>query len=391
MGFNVYSDKRQNFTLLSNTFISAYMPAANGNYIKIYLFLQMLCQHPDNHYGELTINTLADEMECTENDILRALRYWKKQGLLDWTDLDGEIHSIRMISADETSSAEGFPAASDGDALAAASPSASFPKRAAQNVVPLMQEIAPKPSYAVSDAISPEEPLTDEGYAAPEKQTYTPLQAEALRNDVEIDKAIRKVEELLGEPVSMSHLQLILYFMCDIGFSADLLITLYETALQKGKKKTSYIEAIGISWASKGILTPEDARAEASSFSGRYSVVCHTLGISDTLTPVAREIIDGWNEFGFSDEIIEEACRRTALQTGGGAKSLRYVTSIQKKWSKQKVHTLNDIEKSDESYHREKKNNAKKPSAGKNQFQNFPQRVYSNSEYSNLEKQLLNK
>lgn len=378
MGFIVHSDREQNFTLLSNNFISNYMPAANGNYIKIYLFLQMLCQNPQSRYHDITVSGLADEMECTENDILRALRYWKKQGLLDWTELDGEIRSIQMITDPDSDSVTGHDAVS--------SPSSyryKTEKKTAQNVVPLMQEIAPAKDLETVSA--------DVSFNTPEKQTYTPLQAEALRNDVEIDKAIREVEQLLGEPVSMSHLQLILYFMCDIGFSAELLVTLYETALHKGKKKTSYIEAIGIDWAKKGIRTPQEAKAEASSFSGRYSLVCRTLGIGDTLAPVAREIIDGWDGYGFSDEIIEEACKRTALQTGGGAKSLRYVTGILKKWTKQNVHTINDIEKSDESYHREKKNTAHKTSTGKNQFQNFPQRLYTSKEYSNLEKQLLKK
>ena len=358
MGFTVSSDRGQDFTQISDTFILTYMPAANGNYVKIYLYLQLLCQHPGNFYNKMTVNNLADEMECTENDIMRAFRYWKKQGLIDWTEIDGEIQQIRMLSPVKPESITG----SD----------------------------SPAPAQLAQEETAAAAPEESDKYPVPEKQNYTPLQAEALRNDIEIDKAIRQVEELLGEPLSPAHLQLILYFMCDIGFSADLLATLYETALHKGKKKTSYIEAIGIDWARQGIRTPQEAKAEASAFSGRYSLVTRTLGIRDALAPVHQQIIDSWDDYHFDDAIIEEACKRGALQAGGGTKCLRYVSKILKKWSDQNVHSLEDIEKCDETFKHQKRNTAQKTS-GKNQFQNFPQRVYSAKEYSSLEQRLLQK
>ena len=119
-----------------------------------------------------------------------------------------------------------------------------------------------------------------------------------------------------------------------------------------------------------------------------YHVVTQSLGLQRGLAPAEREIIDQWTAFGFSDDIIKEACQRTVLQTGGT--NLNYVTSILKEWHRQQVTSLADIEKCDESFQRRKKSSSeKKSTATKNQFQNFPQRSYSKEDYSTLEKQLL--
>lgn len=372
MAFTVSSDKEQGDTRIPNTFIQTYMAAANGSYVKLYLYLQMLCQHPDSSYAQTVrettaVKVLADMMECTEGDILRALRYWKKQELLEWTEQEGEICEIKLIAPGTSS--------------------AGTPQEMPQAENPQTNKISISDSYARAA-----QPSADaSSYTVPEKQTYTPLQAEALRKDIEIDKAIQQVEALLGEPVSPAHLQLILYLMCDIGFSADLLATLYETALQKGKKKPNYIEAIGISWASQGIHTPEEARSEASAFSGRYALVSRELGFMETLPPVSRKIIDGWNDYGFSDDMIKEACRRAAGHAGGGPKGLTYASKILKSWSENNVHTLEDVTKNDESFQRRKKNTAPKTIPAKNKFQNFPQRVYTSNDYASLEKRLLQK
>lgn len=358
MGFTISSEYAMELTQVPNWFIRTYMPSANGNFVKLYLYLVMVCQHPASA-ETLTVNLLADCLECTENDILRALRYWQKEGLLSYEEKEGEILSIVLL---EKGTAESIPQIRPQPARTAVS-----------------QEFA-----AAAENVS----TPKKGYKLPVRQEYTPLQAEALIKDVEIDQTISQVERLLGTTISATHLQMILYFMCDVGFTQELILAMYQTALNKGKNSPKYIEAIGISWAKKGITSAQEAGAEAASFSGMYHVAAKSLGIQRSLAPAEREIIDGWQSYGFTADIIQEACRRTVLQTGGT--NLNYVTSILKKWSQQKVTTLEDIEKCDESFQQQKKSGTgKKPPASKNQFQNFPQRTYSKEEYSSLEKQLL--
>lgn len=108
----------------------------------------------------------------------------------------------------------------------------------------------------------------------------------------------------------------------------------------------------------KGITTPEEAKDESSAFSGLYHVVSKALGLNRSLAPAEREIIDTWSDYGFSDEIIEQACKRTVLQTGGT--NLNYITSILKDWHKKGVLTLADIEKCDKSFQQKKKPESRK-------------------------------
>lgn len=364
MGFTITAESKVEFTQISNLFIRTYMPKANGNFVKTYLYLLMVHQHPAD-FGDISVGRLADLMECTENDILRAFRYWQKEGLLVLQENETGITEIILRDI------HSFPATTEESSSIAA----EAPSIATFSTVSSIGETA-------ATAVPEEIPV-------PERRTYTPLQAEALSKDVEINKTISRVEQMLGAPVSLAHLQLILYFMCDIGFSSELLVTLYEVAVRKGKKKPNYIEAIGIDWAKKGITTPEQAREEADNFSGRYSLVAKALGINRSLAPSEREIIDGWETYHFADSIIKEACKRTVLQTGDT--SLHYVSGILKSWHEKNVISLQDIKKCDESFNRQKRTShaGKKNTATKNQFQNFPQRIYTQSEYNSLEKQLL--
>ncbi|MCH5251436.1 MAG: DnaD domain protein [Lachnospiraceae bacterium] len=370
MGFTITGERNAGYTQISNLFIRTYMPTANGNFVKVYLYLKMVCEHSEEK--DLSVSKLADLMECTENDILRALRYWNREGLLEMQEEDGEISRILLRDTPGTDTAEAVSHETISDMAATGDTEPEI-----------------ETNTEIEAGIESENPVETAEPDLPDKHTYTPLQAEALVKDIEIEKTITRVEALLGIPVSPAHLQLILYFMCDIGFSSELLVTLYETALKKGKKQPRYIEAIGISWAKQGIQTPEEAKQESESFSGTYSLVAKALGISRNLAPAEREIIDSWNTYHFADSIIKEACKRTVLQTGDT--SLHYVSKILKDWHEKQVISLKDIEKCDESYQRQKRSVAggKKIIPAQNQFQNFPQRSYSKNEYSSLEKQLL--
>ena len=60
---------------------------ANGEYVKVYL---LVLRHLGESSGMLSIPEMADVLECTEKDVLRALRYWKKQGILDYSEAYGD-------------------------------------------------------------------------------------------------------------------------------------------------------------------------------------------------------------------------------------------------------------------------------------------------------------
>lgn len=361
MSIHITTDLNSGNTIIPNSFITKYMSAADGNFVKLYLYLSMASQNQEAA-SALSVRSLADHLECTESDVQRGLHYWQRESLLSLEETDGTITGITLLA----NSNKDQTRASQQPVHETSAPSAA--------ATPVSAELAASSTMNVG---------------IPDKQTYTPLQAEALMKDSEIDEAISGVERLLGEPVSQSHLQTILYFMCDVGFSSELVKTLYATAVKKGKKNPNYIEAIGISWAAQGIHTPEEAKAESENFGGRYSLVARAFGIHGMLKPVQCDIVDSWDEYHFDDTIIEEACRRTVLQTGDA--NFQYASKILSNWHNKQISTLQDIERSDESYKQKKKNSTTKKtgSASKNQFQNFPQRSYSESDYSNLERQLL--
>lgn len=66
-------------TLLPNAFVDYYMIKANGEYVKVYIYLLRMVSNGQ----KFNISCLADLLELTERDICRALKYWKKK--ISWT------------------------------------------------------------------------------------------------------------------------------------------------------------------------------------------------------------------------------------------------------------------------------------------------------------------
>ena len=69
-------------TPVADAFIDNYMAAANGEYVKVFLYLLRHAQE------ELTIPKIADALNHTESDVKRALSYWEDAGLLLWEDTE---------------------------------------------------------------------------------------------------------------------------------------------------------------------------------------------------------------------------------------------------------------------------------------------------------------
>ncbi|MEG0963517.1 MAG: DNA replication protein DnaD, partial [Lachnospiraceae bacterium] len=75
----LHKDNGNTTTSISNRFIDDYMTSANGEFVKIYLYL-LRCMNTPN--CSFSISKTADKFDHTEKDVQRALKYWEKMNLL---------------------------------------------------------------------------------------------------------------------------------------------------------------------------------------------------------------------------------------------------------------------------------------------------------------------
>ena len=92
--FKIYQDNYADFTVVSNRFIDEYMEDANDAQLKIYLYLMRMLG-ADQATG---ISDIADRFNYTEKDVMRALRYWEKKGILQLDyDPSKTLTGVRML------------------------------------------------------------------------------------------------------------------------------------------------------------------------------------------------------------------------------------------------------------------------------------------------------
>ena len=90
-------------TPVENRFIDLYMPSANGEFVKLYLYL-LRCAYSGR---DLSVSSIADFFDHTEKDVRRALAYWEKLSLLQLQyDEDGNITDL-YFSTEASSSVSG--------------------------------------------------------------------------------------------------------------------------------------------------------------------------------------------------------------------------------------------------------------------------------------------
>lgn len=66
-------------TPLDNQFILEYMPAAKGDFVKVYLYGLFQCYHPQE---DMSVTQMSHELNLTEDEILAAYRHWERMGLV---------------------------------------------------------------------------------------------------------------------------------------------------------------------------------------------------------------------------------------------------------------------------------------------------------------------
>lgn len=343
-----------NATLISNDFIDHYMSKANGEFVKVYLFL---LRHLDDPYSNLTISSIADSLDNTERDILRAFRYWETEGLLSLEeDSDGKITGLALeqICTDSSCTQKG-------------------------TIKGEIKTSLPTPPTPVSEPVS----------ISPEPSPKA-IPLSSFKAQKELKSLLFIAEQYLGKTLSKTDVDAITYFYDTLLMPADLIEYLIETCVEGGHNSIHYIQKVALSWYNEGVTTIEAARQRSKSYNKNYYTVLNAFGIKNR-GPADSEVtfIRKWIEdFGFSLDIVHEACDRTIAATH--QPSFEYADTILQKWRQAGVQTLQEIAALDAAFQKEK--GAKKIAVSRSKptsrnLNNFERRSY---DMDSLEERLLN-
>lgn len=359
-----------NVTVVSNEFIDQYMAAANGEYVKVFLYLLR------HEREELDLASIADALNHTEADVKRALAYWKRTGVLAEDDRE------------EADGREEF------------APDPQIPERNRENFEPDLRTSERKREEFAPDSRTPERKQEDFEPAQrilgradsrlPETgDTYERMRR--LSGDEEFSALLYAVQQYLGKTFTQIECEKFAFFYDGLHMSGELLEYLAEYCAGGGHSSIRYIEKVAISWYQAGIRTREEAREYTARFSGDTAAVLKAFGITGRTAGTAeQDFIRRWfKEYGFDKSLVVEACSRTITATGSA--SFPYADKILKGWSEQQVRTLKDVEALDRKRQQRKAEKeqaaaadrragaGKEPSgrkrAGANGFRNFEERT----------------
>lgn len=349
MGLGLKNRMAVEVTAVSNTFIDTYMAAANGEYVKVFLYLLRHAQE------ELTIPKIADALNHTESDVKRALSYWEDAGLLLWEDT--EPLSREEEPSMQTPSAQSLTMQGESDP--------GVLRQGRQETAPPQQE----QSVTVPDAGDSYERLS------------------RLSGDKEFSDLLYAVQQLLGKTFNNTECERFAYFYDVLEMSADLLEYLVEYCAENNHRSIHYIEKVALNWYQMEIRSREEAKSYLAQYSPYMSAILKTFGFSGrTLAPVEQEYVKRWfKEYGFDIELVKEACSRTIKATGSA--SFPYADKILSGWKKAGVRSLKDVEELDKKRQisrpggTDRTREPIKKSTGTNRFKNFEERSYNYEDY----------
>lgn len=360
----ITNESLHDVTIVSNIFIDYYMSDANGEYVKTYLYLLRAVAT-----GEvLSVISIADKLNYTERDVCRALLFWEKQGILSLSF--GENNTLEEIKL--------------------------LPIRKPENITPMINSSGTMAEVSYDNVKNQSLPKKDishfetaMAYKEPEKHEFTLDEMDTFKKNPDITEILFIAEQYLGKTLSHTDINTILYIYDSLKFSAELIEYLIEYCVSHNHKSMRYIEKTALAWAADNIHTVEQAKNSSDTYNQNCFAVMKAFGIKNRHpAEIEQKFITTWtSNYGFSLDIITEACNRTIQAIH--SPSFEYADTILKRWQEKGVKHLSDIHTLDTEFQRnkERRNTSVTPSNTNNRFLNFEQNSY---DFDELERELLN-
>ena len=251
-------------TPVADAFIDNYMAAANGEYVKVYLYI---LRHQNQE--DLTLEQIADALNHTEADVKRAINYWQKAGVLE----NVQDNTLEGISAE-------------------------------QNRTSWSIDIEVPPAASKETAAS-QAPVSAPAYSAE--------QVSRLNKDEEFSQLLYIAQKFLNKAFTPRDCQVFAYLYDTLGMNIGLLEYLAEYCAQNGHTSVRYLETVALNWHEKGIRTAEEAQEYSTAYTKDAFAVMKAFGLNSRKPAVPEQkIMEKWfKDYGFDRELVLEACSRT--------------------------------------------------------------------------------
>lgn len=395
--FTLKQEGYTSYTAIPNCFIEQFMPYAAGEFVKIYIYL-LKCVSENK--SELSISKIADVFNNTEKDVVRALKYWQKKGILKLTfDEDNALTSLRLMSLTEMEDQASKPQPEKITVNITDAPVPGAPGINTKHERPAQPQPQIPPSMQLAEEEVPLEPKKPE---IPDKKEYTADQIQNFSEQEDIGELFFVIQKYLGRPLTGQDTNTVLYLYDSLHFPADLIVYLFEYCVSRDKRNIRYIEKTALGWAESGVRNVKAAKLLSGIYSDDCYRVMNAFGLSGrNPTKSESDFVSRWTlSYGFDIPIILKACTKTMDQIH--QPSFEYADTILKSWKASGVSSLDDIMRLDEAFElsSRKKSSGSGDSSSRpakstvnnaaqnSRFNSFNQRTY---DYQELEKKLRQK
>ncbi len=295
MGIGLKNRLTVGSTQVSNEFIDKYMATANGEYVKVYMYL---LRHQNE---DVSIGQIADGLNHTEADVQRALAYWQKAGVLE----------TEAAYVTENS------------------------KQSVENERNLYARLDSEAGTNNTNATSAKN--TDATFKS------TDCDMSRLTSDEAFKQLIYIAQKYLNKLLTPTDCQILGNLYSNLGLSGELLEYLIEYCVQNHHTSLRYMEKVALDWHKRGIKDVEQARASSRGYTKGAFAVMKAMGLSDrSPAEIESKFIEKWFwDYGFTRELVAEACSRTIRQIH--KPSFDYADRILRDWKDSGVKSFRDV------------------------------------------------
>lgn len=284
-------EKIRDFYLLTtdveNIFINEYMPAAPGDFVKVYLYGLLYSQND----ARMTYSQMSRQLGMTEEQIEDAWKYWENMGAVTRHmkkngkkgDYDIEFRQLRALM------------------------------------------------YSTD---------TEEQEQREVQERDNPLCDSSLK------ELLEKVEQTLGKTLSPREITEVFSWVRDMDAKEEVVLCAIDHCLEKGKTGINYISKVVEQWTRDGLETAEDVEkylGELEQRFGIYKKILQSLGLNRGATEAEKHMIDAWfDQMNFNMERVMEACARASFIS---SPNLRYVNKVLENWYEEAKIDGRDVNK----------------------------------------------